>query len=57
VGSNPTKDMDMCAYSVFVCCPAYRCRPCEGLIPVQGVLPTVYKTKKLKKRPWHSNEV
>jgi hypothetical protein len=36
VVSNPTQGMDVC-----VCCPVCRWRPCDGLIPVQGVLLTV----------------
>jgi hypothetical protein len=47
MGSNPTKGMDICFYSVFV----FSC-VCSGLAldwsPIQGVLPTVYKIKKLK---------
>jgi hypothetical protein len=52
VGSNPTPGMDVCVrlfYVYVVLCVG------SGLAtdwsPVQGVLPTVYRIKKLKKRP------
>jgi hypothetical protein len=53
VGSNPTQDMDasiMCVFSVCVilCVGSGLAMGCS---PVQGVLPTVYRIKKLKKRP------
>jgi hypothetical protein len=34
-----------------LCGSVCRSRPCNGLIPVQVVLPTVYRIKILKKRP------
>jgi hypothetical protein len=52
VGSNPTQGMDVCVRLFCVCVV-----PCvdSGLAtdwsPVQGVLPTVYSIKTLKKRP------
>jgi hypothetical protein len=52
VGSNPTWGMDVCVRLFCVC--VVLCVGC-GLAtvwsPVQGVLPTLYKIKKLKKRP------
>jgi hypothetical protein len=52
MGSNPTRGMDVCVRLFFVC--ALLC-VCSGLAtgwsPVQGVLATVYRTKKMKKRP------
>jgi hypothetical protein len=51
VGSNPALDMDVCVVCVYSVCVV----PCvgrglaKGLIPVQGVLPTVYRIKKVKK--------
>jgi hypothetical protein len=32
-----------------LCRTLYRYRPCGGLIPVLGVLPTVYRLRNLKK--------
>jgi hypothetical protein len=52
VGSNPTWGMDVCVRFFCVCVVL-----CVGSglatdwYPVQGVLPTVWKIKKLKKRP------
>jgi hypothetical protein len=52
VGSNPTQDMDVCVrlfcVSVALCVGS---GPATGWSPVQGVLPTMYRIKKLKKRP------
>jgi hypothetical protein len=51
MGSNPIQGMDVCrVYSVFVL-PCVGSGLARGRSPVQGVLPTVYKIKKLKKRP------
>jgi hypothetical protein len=49
VGSNPTQGMDVCVRlgSGFA----------AGWSPVQGVLPTVYRIKKLKKRPRSNKEL
>jgi hypothetical protein len=47
VGSNPTQDIDVCIYSVFIL-SFVGSVPATGLFPVQGVLPTVYRIKKLK---------
>jgi hypothetical protein len=41
----------LCGFILCLCCSVCRYRPCDGLIPLQGVLPTVYIIKKLKKRP------
>jgi hypothetical protein len=41
VGSNPTRDIDVCVRSVFVLSCA------AGWSPAQGVLPTLYMIKKL----------
>jgi hypothetical protein len=50
VGSNPTQGMDICI--VCICVVLCVCRDLEtGWSPIQGVIPTVYKIKKLKKRP------
>jgi hypothetical protein len=39
----------MCVWFILcLCCSVCRWRSCDGLIPVQGVLPIVYKVKKLK---------
>jgi hypothetical protein len=52
VGSNPTQGMD---FSVRLFCVCVVLRVGSGLStgrsPVQGVLPTVYRIKKVKKRP------
>jgi hypothetical protein len=40
--------MFACVYSVFVLSCVQVARPCDGLIPHQGVLPTVYTVKKLQ---------
>jgi hypothetical protein len=52
VGSNTTQCMDVC---VCVCVCAFILCVGSGLVtgwsPVQGVLPTVYRIKKPKKRP------
>jgi hypothetical protein len=52
VGSNPTRGMDVCMYLFCVCVVLCVGRDiATGWSPVQGVLPTVYRIKKLKKRP------
>jgi hypothetical protein len=52
VGWNPTRDMDVYVRLFYV--HALLC-VCSGLAtgssPMQGVLPTVYRIKKLKKQP------
>jgi hypothetical protein len=52
VGSNPTQGMDVCVslFCVYVVLCAGR-GLAMGWSPVQRVLPTVYRIKKLKKRP------
>jgi hypothetical protein len=48
VGSNPTQDMDVCVH--LFCVYVVLCVGsglATGWSPVQGVLPTVYKIKKL----------
>jgi hypothetical protein len=52
VGSNPTRGMAVCVrlFSVYVVMCIGR-GLATGLSPVQRVLPTVYRIKKLKKRP------
>jgi hypothetical protein len=57
VGSNPTPGMDVCVYvySVFILfCVG------SGLVaawsPVERVLPTVYRIKKLEKKRWEPNK-
>jgi hypothetical protein len=47
--------IDICAFILSLCCPVCRLLPCDGLVPVQGALPNVYKTKKLKKQPQYNN--
>jgi hypothetical protein len=50
--SNTTQAMDVCVRLFYIC--VLLCvgsGPATGLSPVQGVLPTVYRIKKLKKRP------
>jgi hypothetical protein len=52
VGSNPTQDMEVCVRLFYVC--VVLCVGSDlttGSSPAQGVLPTVYRIKKLKKRP------
>jgi hypothetical protein len=52
VGSNPTQGKDVCVRLFCVC--VILCVGSDlptGWSPVQGVLPTVYRIKKLKKRP------
>jgi hypothetical protein len=46
VGSNPTRGMDVCVCLFCLCCPVYRQRPCDGLIP-RPRSPTDYVTKRL----------
>jgi hypothetical protein len=51
-GSNPTQGMSVCVRLFCVCVVLCVGRGlATGWSPVQGVLPTVYKVKKLKKRP------
>jgi hypothetical protein len=54
VGSNPTQSMDICVRLFFICIVL-----CVGSCwsSVQGVPPTVYKIKKLKKRPRSNKEL
>jgi hypothetical protein len=49
VGSNPTQGMDVCVYvySVFVILPVGS-GLATGWMPVQGVLPTVYRLRNWK---------
>jgi hypothetical protein len=49
--SNPTRGMDVCMCLFCFYCPVCMCKLCDGPIPHEGVLPTVYSIKKLKKRP------
>jgi hypothetical protein len=52
VGSNPNQGMDVCVslfYVYIVLCVGSGLA--TGPSPVQEVLPTVYRSKKLKKRP------
>jgi hypothetical protein len=52
VGSNPTQGMDACVRLLCVCVVlCIGSGLATGWSPVQGVLPTVYGIKKLKKRP------
>jgi hypothetical protein len=52
VGSNPTQGMDVCNVCVYSVCAAL----CAGMglatgsSPVQRILPTMYRIKKLKKK-------
>jgi hypothetical protein len=39
------------AFLLCLCCSVCRQWPCDGLIPVQGVIPTVCRIKILKKQP------
>jgi hypothetical protein len=56
VGSNPTQGMDVCVRLFFVCVVlCVGSGLATGWHLVQGVLPTVYRIKKLKNRPG-SNE-
>jgi hypothetical protein len=51
-GSNPTRGMDACVRLFCVCVVlCVGSRLATAWSPFQGVLPTVYKIKKLKKRP------
>jgi hypothetical protein len=34
---------------VRLCCLVFRHRSCDGLIPFQGIIPTVYRIKKQKR--------
>jgi hypothetical protein len=52
VGSNPTQGMDVCVLLFYVCVVLYVGSGLEtGWFPVQGISQTVYRIKKLKKRP------
>jgi hypothetical protein len=52
VSSNPTRGMDVCIRLFCVCVVLYvGSGLATGWSPVQGVLPTVYRIEKLKKRP------
>jgi hypothetical protein len=52
VGSNHTQGMDVCVRLFCVCIVmSVGSGLATGWSPVQGVLPTVYRIKKLKKRP------
>jgi hypothetical protein len=52
VVSNPTRCMDICMHLFCVCVVlCIGSGLATGWSPVQGVLPTVYRIKKLKKRP------
>jgi hypothetical protein len=52
VGSNPTQGMDVCVHLFCVRVVLCVCSCLEtGWSPVQGVLPTVYKSKNLKRWP------
>jgi hypothetical protein len=49
VGSNPNRGMDVCVRLFYVCVVLYVGSVlATGLSPVQGVLSTVYRIKKLK---------
>jgi hypothetical protein len=51
VGSNPTLGMDVCVRLLCVCIIlCVGCGLAAGWSSVQGVLPTVYRIQKLKKR-------
>jgi hypothetical protein len=52
VGSSPSRGMDICLRLTCVCVVLFvgSCLA-TGWCPVQGVLPNVYRIKKLKKRP------
>jgi hypothetical protein len=49
VGSNTTRGMDVCV-RLFCVVPCVGSGLATGWSPIQGVLPTVYRIKKLKKR-------
>jgi hypothetical protein len=50
MGTNPTRGMDVCVRLFYVCVVLYvGSGLATGWSPVQGVLPTVYRIKKLKK--------
>jgi hypothetical protein len=44
VGSNPTRDMDVCVH-LFCVVKCVGSDLATGLSPVQGVLPTVYRLR------------
>jgi hypothetical protein len=57
VGSNPTNGMAVCVHLFCVCavlCAGRGLAP--GWSPVQGVLPTVWKVKRLKKKESRPNK-
>jgi hypothetical protein len=58
LGSNATRGMDVCVPLFCVCVVLY-VGSCLATVwsPVQGVLPTVYRIKKLKKRPMSTRGV
>jgi hypothetical protein len=51
VGSNPTQGMDVCVRLFCVCVLCIGSGLATGWSPVQGAIPSVYRIKKLKKRP------
>jgi hypothetical protein len=52
VGSNPTRGMDVCVRLFCVCVVLYvGSGLATGWYPIHGAVPTVYRIKKLKKRP------
>jgi hypothetical protein len=52
VGSNTTQDMDVCVHVFCVCAVLCVGSGLEaGCSPVQGVLPSVHRIKRLNKRP------
>jgi hypothetical protein len=52
VGSNPTWGMDVCVRLFYVCVVlCVGSGLATGSSPAQGILPTMYKSNKLKKRP------
>jgi hypothetical protein len=56
VGSNSTQGMDVCVRLFCVCVVlCVGSGLATGWSPVQGVFPTVYRIKKLKKRPSSNN--
>jgi hypothetical protein len=56
VGSNPTQGMDVCSHLFWVCVVlGVGSGLATGWSLVQGDLPTVYRIKKLKKRPRYNN--
>jgi hypothetical protein len=43
LSSNPTRGMGVCLLSFCVCVVLCTYQPCDGLTPIQGVLPTLSK--------------